>query len=592
MVVALASERADMAEQCCGVTRRNYLRGRGGAVVLVAGLGSLALALAAGAPSVAAASPDASSPAPAEAASPVQTWAGGYQLKGRHSSLSLRVSGSGDSPSIKANMLIKGVSDVALTDVTWRDGEFRGKLKEEDGIDSFDGRVIGNQIVGTVAKGGSSGPFRLIRLGDASDAQLRSIEGAYRGHDGTYLLERLWVGHWMINMAEERSGQFRGIFPVGPGHFVAGPLLLTPTPVQWDLRFGRNSLAVKHAGKTDLARKVPLRSEDISFTSGGVRLAGTLVEPESPGPHPAIVFMHGSGAAPRQSNFGLGYWLAAHGFAVLKYDKRGSGESGGDLMGIRYEELGDDGAAAARWLSNRPEIDPKRIGFWGISEGGWTAPLAATRFRDAAFVIIASGGGISPAAGELLDTENQLETDGRFTPAQISQALDFQRLRDSYMRSGQGWDAYAAALKSAVKQPWWNYPSTDLYGWSKPDSAGWKMKAASYFYDPAPTLRSLHCPILILFGALDTPAGVRANLAAMHQALAGNRAARASFHVFPETSHNLFIARSGNENDLDETTRFSPDYFPTITNWLLEQVGPSKRPSGSQTTRRLSSKAS
>lgn len=506
-----------------------------------------------------------------------QTWAGGYRLDGHHASLSLRFAGSAETPSVTANMLIKGVSDVALTNVTWKGGRFHGELKEDDGTDSFDGHVVGNEIAGNITKNGAHGPLRLIRLAGITDDRLRSYEGAYRGRDGTYLVERLWVGHWAVNMDEERSGAIRGIFPIGPDHFVAGPLLLTPTPVQWDLRFSRNSLTVKHAGKTDLARKVPLHSEDISFMSGNVRLAGTLVEPESPGPHPAIVFMHGSGAAPRQSNFGLGYWLAAQGFAVVKYDKRGSGQSGGDLMGTRYEQLGEDGAAAARWLSNRPEIDHKRIGFWGISEGGWTAPLAATRFRNAAFVIIASGGGISPAAGELLDTEDQLKTDGRFTPAQIFEAVNFQRLRDAYMRSGKGWDAYAAALQSAVKQPWWNYPSTDLYGWSKPDSAGWKMKAASYFYDPAPTLRTLQCPILILFGALDTPAGVQANLAAMHQALDGNDEARATFRILPQTGHNLFIAHSGNDNDLDETTRFSPAYFPTITNWLLRVTGTRSR---------------
>lgn len=510
----------------------------------------------------------------------VQTWAGGYRLNGRHSSLSLRVAGSGEAPSVTANMLIKGVSDAALRNVLWENGRFHGELKEDDGTDSFDGRLVGNEIVGEITKNGSRGPLRLIRLADVTDDQLRSYEGAYRGRDGTYLIERLWVGHWMLNLAEERSGAFRSIFPVSMDRFVAGPVLLSPEPVQWHLQFVRKGLAVTHSGKTDFATHVPLRSEDMSFTSGGVRLAGTLVEPRGPGPHPAIVFMHGSGVAPRQSNFGLGYWLAANGFAVLKYDKRGSGESGGDLMHSTYQQLGDDGAAAARWLQSRPEIDPRGIGFWGISEGGWTAPLAATRFKDAAFVIIASGGGLSPAAGELLDTEDQLKTDGKFTPAQIAQAISFQRLRDAYMKTGEGWNSYAAALATAQRQPWWNYPSTDLYGWSKPDSPGWKMKAATYFYEPGPTLSALSCPILVLFGALDTPAGVKANLAAIHQALSEKRKADATFRVLPQSSHNLFLARTGNENDLDETTRFSPDYFPTITSWLFKHAAEPKRNMG------------
>ena len=534
---------------------------------------SLAVALSAAASGSAMTTTRVSAQSPDE---PVQTWAGGYLLDGHHASISLRIADSGASPLITASMLAKGLADAPLTQVSWNGAHFHGELKESDGTDSLDGRVVGNEIVGGISKNGSTGTFRLIRLADVTPDRLRSYEGAYRGRNGTYLVERLWVGHWMLNMAEERSGAFRSIFPIGGDRFVAGPVLLSPEPVQWRLQFKPNSLSVTHAGKRDFATRVPLRSEDISFMSGDVRLAGTLVEPESPGPHPAIVFMHGSGAAPRQSNFGLGYWLAAQGFAVLKYDKRGAGQSGGSSMNFTYEQLGDDGAAAARWLAGRREVDPKRIGFWGISEGGWTAPLAATRFKDAAFVIIASGGGLSPAAGELLDTEDQLKTDGKFTPAQIAQAIGFQKLRDAYMKSGQGWNAYATALAAAEKQPWWNYPSTDLYGWSKPDSPGWKMKGESYFYDPAPTLKALPCPILVLFGALDTPAGVRANLAAIHDALAGNSNADATFRVFPQSSHNLFLARTGNENDLDETTRFSPDYFPTITRWLLRQTVQSK----------------
>ena len=502
------------------------------------------------------------------AAAQVENWAGGYLLNGRHVSLSLRVTPD----AITASSLAKGLSDVPLTDVSWKNGEFHGQLKEDDGIDTFDAREVGDEITGRVSRGGSTGTLTLVRLADVPQARLRTYEGVYRGQDGTYLIERLWVGHWMLNMAEERSGAFRSLSPVGPDRFVAGPVLLSAAPIEWRLHFRPGSLTVSHGGRIDVARRVALRSEDVSFTSDGVKLAGTLVEPTGPGAHPAIVFMHGSGAAPRQSNFGLGYWLASQGFAVLKYDKRGSGESGGDAMKFTYEQLGDDGAAAARWLQSRPEVDPKRIGFWGISEGGWTAPLAATRFKDSAFVIIASGGGLTPAAGELLDTEDQLKTDGRFSPAQIANALDFQRLRDAFMKTGKGWDAYAAALATARKQPWWNYPSTDLFGWSKPDSDGWKMKAATYFYDPAPTLSALHCPILVLFGALDTPAGVKANLAALHRALDSDVSARATFKVFPATSHNLFIARSGNENDLDETTRFSPEYFPTITNWLRRNV--------------------
>src|SRR5215213_2279010 len=71
----------------------------------------------------------------------------------------------------------------------------------------------------------------------------------------------------------------------------------------------------------------------------------------------------------------------------------------------RFEDLADDAVAAAKFLQSRKDVNPKQIGFWGLSQGGWIAPLAASRFPDAAFAIALSGGGLSPAETELFETE-------------------------------------------------------------------------------------------------------------------------------------------------------------------------------------------
>ena len=93
-----------------------------------------------------------------------------------------------------------------------------------------------------------------------------------------------------------------------------------------------------------LSEKYPVREEAVRFASGKVNLAGTLVLPEGPGAHPAIVLFHGSGLQTR--DLITARWFASQGVAALAYDKRGVGESTGDFRAIPFMELCDDGLAA------------------------------------------------------------------------------------------------------------------------------------------------------------------------------------------------------------------------------------------------------
>src|SRR6267154_2951537 len=118
----------------------------------------------------------------------------------------------------------------------------------------------------------------------------------------------------------------------------------------------------------------------VHFASGDITLAGTLVLPERSQPHPAVVLFHGSG--PQKRDLFTARWFAAEGIAALAYDKRGVGESGGDFRKVPFMELCDDGLGAIKYLKSRKEIDAKRIGVWGLSQGGWLGPLAASRSAD------------------------------------------------------------------------------------------------------------------------------------------------------------------------------------------------------------------
>ena len=99
-------------------------------------------------------------------------------------------------------------------------------------------------------------------------------------------------------------------------------------------------------------------------------LAGTLLLPATPGRHPALVFTHGAGAAVREWFWGFGYLMAARGFAVLAFDKRGAGQSSGEWRDASFEDLADDAVAAARFLQARTDIDGVAGRILGIEPGG------------------------------------------------------------------------------------------------------------------------------------------------------------------------------------------------------------------------------
>src|SRR5262249_4048650 len=122
--------------------------------------------------------------------------------------------------------------------------------------------------------------------------------------------------------------------------------------------------------------------EEVVFASGDVRLAGTLTLPLGPGPHPALVFVHGSGPQRRGAETVEAARFAQHGIASLAFDKRGTGESTGDWQQSDFDDLADDVLAGVRLLRRDRRIRADKVGLWGISQAGWVMALAAARSAD------------------------------------------------------------------------------------------------------------------------------------------------------------------------------------------------------------------
>ena len=439
------------------------------------------------------------------------------------------------------------------------------------------GTLTGDEIEGEAEVPGTKARFHLVRTVKAAPEILARYVGAYRFRNGDYLvIDRFPDTPDTLFVTDVKSGQARAVFPRTETQFTGGPALYVASPTRQTLTCRDAGVHVidldNTARKTGaFASRVPIAQEEVTFKNGDVTLAGTLLLPTAKGKRPAVVFTHGGGPQLREIMWGLGYLYAARGFVVLSYDKRGVGKSTGNWREASFQDLADDAVAAAKFLQARTEVAANQIGFWGLSQGGWIAPLAASRFPEAAFAIALSGGGLSPAETELFDTEYELSKAG-YTADEVKDALAWQRLKNEIIVSMDKWDEYAKARDVAKDQKWFRHQGIDVFGPEKRDHPFWAYMRSFYFYDPAPTLRASKAPLLAIFGELDTPEGVKANVSAIRQIM--DEAGRRDYtvKVYPNGAHNLQELPPDNPNEWVRRKRFPPGFFEMMVDWTTTQV--------------------
>ncbi len=311
-----------------------------------------------------------------------------------------------------------------------------------------------------------------------------------------------------------------------------------------------------------------VRHEEVRFQSGDASLAGTLFLPDTRGRHPAVVLFHGSGPAAR--NAAVADWFAGWGIAALAYDKRGVGESTGDFRTVAFPALVEDGLAAIALLKTRRDIDAHQIGVWGLSQGGWLGPLAASKSSDVAFVIAVSGPAVSPGEQMIFFWASRLRAKG-YSAAEVDQASALRRAVWRYLSTGSGYEEARALVKKAASQPWIGdvrAQGDDLLSvFEHPETArSDEWYRAEVNYDPLPALRSLKVPALFLFGGSDEDVPVSKSVELIRATLTASGHRDFEIKVFPGADHQLHLrAPSG-------SIRLAPGYTDTMKTWVLKHV--------------------
>lgn len=333
----------------------------------------------------------------------------------------------------------------------------------------------------------------------------------------------------------------------------------------------------------------PYLEEEVSFknTKDKIDLAGTLTLPKGQGRFPAVILISGSGPQDRDETvFGhkpfliIADYLTRQGIAVLRYDDRGVGSSTGDFSSATTQDFVEDALAAIGYLKTRSEIDPKRIGLIGHSEGGLVAPLAAIRSDNVAFIVL-----LAPPAmtgKELLHIQAQLIARANGASEEMIQKnLDLQdrilkvaseikdiekaRTRIKEMleqaiaqmteeeRSAIGLNAQLIDKQvDEVLSPWFRYFLT---------------------YDPRPALSKVRCPVLALYGEKDLQVPPLDNAPKLEKALEEGGNKDYTVKVFPNLNHLFQTAETGSPSEygsIEET--FSPSALETIAEWIKQHL--------------------
>jgi pimeloyl-ACP methyl ester carboxylesterase len=315
-------------------------------------------------------------------------------------------------------------------------------------------------------------------------------------------------------------------------------------------------------------KPLPYRQEEVSFQNGDVKLAGSLFIPLKKGRHPGIVFFHGSGPQTRESYLRFFADLfARRGIATLIFDKRGTGASTGEVWyrtGDRFDNLVADGLSGVQFLLNRPDINPKKVGLWGLSQGGWLAPLAASRSKDIAFLIVVSGGGVTPAEQEVYDDEVKLRDKG-YPQEEVAEAVALLRLADDVIRGRESWEKFAAARAQAQKKEWFALLDRFPVKLPKEDDT-WRAGGEGLDFDPRPLWEQTSIPALAIFGEADksTPSGESARRIELALQKGGNK--DHTIKIFPNADHALLVP-TGNGSKWD-WGRPASGWLDLMINWL------------------------
>ncbi|MBE3096042.1 MAG: alpha/beta fold hydrolase, partial [Planctomycetes bacterium] len=277
---------------------------------------------------------------------------------------------------------------------------------------------------------------------------------------------------------------------------------------------------------------------------------------------PAVVLVSGSEPTDRDATVSnvpifaqIAGALADAGFLVVRYDKRGVGQSGGRVEAATIADYADDAVAVTRYLEKRKDVDRRRIAVVGYGEGGWIALVAGSRNSGiAALTLVATAG--TTGAELMLERQRHALERLQIPDAEKLARVEFQQKLQQAVLTGAGWEAVPPELRRQADTPWFR---------------------SFLAFDPARIMTKVRRPILILQGALDRQ--VSMSQFEKLTAAAKARKPRQGQTVEPRTidgiNHLLVPAGTGEIDEYATLTdqNVARELLETLGTWLKATLG-------------------
>lgn len=333
----------------------------------------------------------------------------------------------------------------------------------------------------------------------------------------------------------------------------------------------------------------PYRSQEVRFQNNqaGISLSGTLTLPTKAKNVPAVILISGSGPQNRNGEvFGhrpflvIADYLTRQGFAVLRYDDRGTSQSTGNFMTATSLDFAADAESAVAYLKTRKEINRDNIGLVGHSEGGLIAAIAASHLKEVSFVISLAGPGVTCIDVVHLQAELIARAGGVDETAILTMNRTNRETAD-ILRSSLDTTELRTSLTAYAQAHLQNYPKQMLpAGQTKEEFFGNQINAMCtpwyqflYKTNPATYFRNVACPVLALNGSNDLQVDARQNLPAISKAVKAGGNLNVTVKELPNLNHFFQESKTGHPNEyasLKET--FSPTALTVMSNWLTAQI--------------------
>ena len=400
--------------------------------------------------------------------------------------------------------------------------------------------------------------------------------GAYRNRQGDVLALGTTATHGTLRyyLVDGRTGLLQ---PAAAHQFVAGPGWESKSPVIAEAQLGicgsRHIEFTLAGGPKGIWTKTPLIVTNTRFVSNGITLAGRLVEPPGGKQRPAVVLVQGSLDTPSLDREPWQWILPTAGISVFVYDKRGTGASEG-IYTQDFVALADDAAAAVVQARKVGHGRIARLGLQGLSQGGWVAPLAATKVRvdfleigygvvgtpieqdqwQVAYELTQKGFG-----GDILAKARELtEETGRIAASNFERDLsELHAIQDRYR--GQSW----------ITQFEGQYTGELLRG--ELATAREESPGVIWHYDAESVLRKLSIPQLWIMAADDSLAPSGPTIARLQRLRADGLPIQIA--IFPDTDHGIFSFKVRPDGSR-QRTRYAAGYFSLQIDWIKGHLAP------------------